>query len=41
MKSGNVPIDQIHNRAICSEIADRVRMSLSQDLSTVVFLMVV
>jgi hypothetical protein len=33
MKSRNVPIDQIHSRAICSEIADRLRISLSQDPS--------
>jgi hypothetical protein len=33
MESQNNQIDQIHSRAICSEIADRLRISLSQDLS--------
>jgi hypothetical protein len=33
MKDRNNRIDQIHNRAICAEIADRLRISLSNDQS--------
>jgi hypothetical protein len=33
MSGRNNQIDEIHSRAICTEIADRLRISLSRDLS--------
>jgi hypothetical protein len=33
MKNQNDRIDQIHSRAICAEIADRLRISFSNDQS--------
>ena len=35
MQNRIVRIDQIHSRAICAEIAERLRISLSKDQSTI------
>jgi hypothetical protein len=33
MQNRMAPIDQVHSRAICDEVADRLRIFLSKDLS--------